>query len=319
MSLYSLFIFPLLFTAVVSTSEETCDKSNSVDDELPQVLRFSPKMTEKILHGSISLQGMKTFVTISHENSEHPVVDHFWDAASEFKNSGQRTKHATTFLEVNGAKEHRRIMNALDIGESNLTKEPQLHLVTLTINDGSPVAFPLETENVDKESILKYVSDFVNGKFDRSESFDLKKNEDKQFGESIKSAKALEENSNNDVVVNIVGNNFRDIVLENGKDVLLNIYAPWCNHCKALEPHYTALASKLKEGHISSVVLAKMDGTSNEVHGLNVKTFPTVLLFRAFDKEEGLQVEIPSSVERNSEAILNWLHKNSGMKFTKPL
>lgn len=40
------------------------------------------------------------------------------------------------------------------------------------------------------------------------------------------------------------------------------VYAPWCGHCQALEPMYNKLAKHLKT--IDSLVIAKMDGTTNE-------------------------------------------------------
>lgn len=40
------------------------------------------------------------------------------------------------------------------------------------------------------------------------------------------------------------------------------IYAPWCGHCQAFEPTYNKLAKHLRG--IDSLVIAKMDGTTNE-------------------------------------------------------
>lgn len=56
-----------------------------------------------------------------------------------------------------------------------------------------------------------------------------------------------------------------DLSLSGGadKDVLVEFYAPWCGHCKALAPKYDELAAKL-EG-VDSVVIAKMDSTENEI------------------------------------------------------
>lgn len=48
----------------------------------------------------------------------------------------------------------------------------------------------------------------------------------------------------------------------------LQVYAPWCGHCQSLEPEYNLLAESLK--NISSIVIAKMDGTKNEHERLNV-------------------------------------------------
>lgn len=60
------------------------------------------------------------------------------------------------------------------------------------------------------------------------------------------------------------------------KDVLVEFYAPWCGHCKALAPKYDELAKKL-EG-VDSVVVAKMDATENEIDVAGVG-----LYFRGFD------------------------------------
>lgn len=47
------------------------------------------------------------------------------------------------------------------------------------------------------------------------------------------------------------------------------IYAPWCGHCQALEPTYNKLAKHLRG--IDSLVIAKMDGTTNEHPRAKVK------------------------------------------------
>uniref|UniRef100_A0A7N5JZN3 Protein disulfide-isomerase A3 n=1 Tax=Ailuropoda melanoleuca TaxID=9646 RepID=A0A7N5JZN3_AILME len=36
----------------------------------------------------------------------------------------------------------------------------------------------------------------------------------------------------------VVAENFDEIVNNEGKDVLIEFYAPWCGHCKNLEPKY---------------------------------------------------------------------------------
>lgn len=43
----------------------------------------------------------------------------------------------------------------------------------------------------------------------------------------------------------VVAENFDEIVNADDKDVLIEFYAPWCGHCKNLEPKYKELGEKV--------------------------------------------------------------------------
>ncbi|XP_068595116.1 protein disulfide-isomerase A3 [Brachionichthys hirsutus] len=81
--------------------------------------------------------------------------------------------------------------------------------------------------------------------------------------------------SNDGPVKVVVAENFDEIVNDDSKDVLIEFYAPWCGHCKSLEPKYNELGEKLAND--PNVVLAKMDATANDVPAAyQVSGFPTI-------------------------------------------
>ena len=43
----------------------------------------------------------------------------------------------------------------------------------------------------------------------------------------------------------VVAKNFDEIVNDDSKDVLIEFYAPWCGHCKQLEPKLAELGEKV--------------------------------------------------------------------------
>lgn len=88
----------------------------------------------------------------------------------------------------------------------------------------------------------------------------------------LKSEPIPEDNSG--PVTIAVAKNFDEVVTNNGKDTLIEFYAPWCGHCKKLAPVYDELGEKMKN---EDVAIVKMDATNNDVTGtFDVRGFPTI-------------------------------------------
>lgn len=106
--------------------------------------------------------------------------------------------------------------------------------------------------------------------------------------EAYLKSEAVPENNNEPVKV-AVAKNFDEVAINNGKDTLIEFYAPWCGHCKKLTPIYDDLAKKLENEEVSIV---KMDATANDVPQLfDVKGFPTLYWLPKNDKKSPVRYE----------------------------
>lgn len=104
-----------------------------------------------------------------------------------------------------------------------------------------------------------------------------------------------------DEVVELTDANFDKLVL-NSKDIwLVEFFAPWCGHCKNLEPHWKAAASELK----GKVRLGALDATVHTVaaNKFGIRGFPTIKYF-APGSDSNDAVDYDGG--RSTDDIVNW-------------
>jgi len=143
--------------------------------------------------------------------------------------------------------------------------------------------FPFDqNKKLTHDDVGAFVQDFVDGKIEPS----------------IKS-EPIPEKQEGPVQV-VVANNYKEVVLDNDHDVLLEFYAPWCGHCKALAPKYEELAAMYPSS--SKVTVAKVDATANDVPD-EIQGFPTIKLFPAGGKDEPITYSGSRTIEDLAEFI----------------
>jgi len=123
----------------------------------------------------------------------------------------------------------------------------------------------------------------------------LQEYKDGKATEHVRASKVPKNNLSQPVKI-ASAKNFKELVEDDDKDVMIEFYAPWCGHCKQLEPKYKQLGEKLSEK--KNVIIAKLDATANDFdrHRYEVKGYPTIY-FKPAGKSDVLLYEGPREVQ----------------------
>jgi len=107
-----------------------------------------------------------------------------------------------------------------------------------------------------------------------------------------------------DDVVTLTPDNFKDTVLKSNELWLLEFYAPWCGHCKNLEPEYKKAATALKG--IVNVGAVDADAHRSLGSDYGVQGFPTLKFFGK-DKKKPTDFNGQRTAEGLIDAAINEL------------
>ena len=101
-------------------------------------------------------------------------------------------------------------------------------------------------------------------------------------------------------VVELTESNFKKLVIDSDDMWLVEFFAPWCGHCKNLEPHWKKAAGELK----GKVKLGAVDATVHQ--GLageyGVQGYPTIKYFPAGNKKSAQEYD----GGRTADDIVAW-------------
>jgi len=216
-------------------------------NSLPLVVEFSHQTAQKIFGGDVKAHNL-LFISKSASESDQ-IIENFRNVAKDYKNK-------VLFVTINSdVEDHERIMEFFGLKKDQV---PELRLIKL---EEEMTKFKPPTKDLTLESIKTFVEGVLDG----------------SIRQHLLSQELTEDWDKNPVKV-LVSTNFDSVALDKGKDVLVEFYAPWCGHCKQLEPIHNQLGEKYASNE--NVVIAKMDATANELEHTKINSFPTIKLFK---------------------------------------
>lgn len=111
-------------------------------------------------------------------------------------------------------------------------------------------------------------------------------------------------------VIDLIPDNFDDIVFNSGKPALVEFFAPWCGHCKKLAPIYEELATKFDFAK-DKVTIAKVDADAEKGLGskFGIQGFPTL---KWFDGKSGTPVDYDGG--RDLDSLSTFISEKTGLK-----
>ncbi|XP_073003745.1 protein disulfide-isomerase-like isoform X1 [Typha latifolia] len=237
---------------------------------------------------------MPMVVTFDNDPSNHPYLIKFFTTTTTkamlFLNFGDETFETFKSKIQEAAELYKGKNISFLIGDRDASrgalqffglKEDQVPVIVIQENDGQKYLKP----NLEPIEIVSWLKEYKDGTLT-----------------PFRKSEPIPEDNNGPVKV-VVADSFHDVVFNSGKNVLLDFYAPWCEHCEELEPILEEVAVSFKNDN--DVIIAKMDATANDVpKDFNLQSYPTLY----FNSASGKLLSYDGT--KTAEAIIDFVQKN---------
>ncbi|XP_034087429.1 protein disulfide-isomerase A2 [Gymnodraco acuticeps] len=238
-----------------SLSEEgKLDKKNLTafikENSMELIIPFSQENADKIFSSSIKIHNL-LFINSS-VKSQTALLDESRIIAKEFKG-----KMLFVVLDVTEAMTH--VLDYFGVSEKDA---PTARIINMETGK----KFNIDSGDLNTNVMRQLCLDVLEG-----------------IAQPYFKSEEIPEDWNKGPVKVLVAKNFGSVALDPTKNVFVEFYAPWCGHCKSLDPIWVELGEKYADK--DDLIIAKMDATANEVESLSVDGFPTLKYFPAGGKE----------------------------------
>lgn len=126
-------------------------------------------------------------------------------------------------------------------------------------------------------------------------------NRSQSLGQKFHSKPSSRKGQGSQVIYDVTVSNFEEKVLQNPHVVVVAFTAPWCGHCKRLQPDWEEAASRLAR---EPATMVWVDATVNEALSsrYNVRGYPTIKIFKGGAPKTGEAIDYNG--ERTASALV---------------
>ncbi|KRX09006.1 Thioredoxin-like fold [Pseudocohnilembus persalinus] len=218
----------------------------------------------------------------------------------------------------NNADLSQQALKALQEAKDQIKEHVKLFTIDISSEIGQNLAefFQITEDKLPKVAIVKVIEEVQKFFLDEEISKESLENFVQKYNKNELKAVYFSEDipaTQDKPVYQLVGKSFNEQVLESEKTVFVKFYAPWCGHCQEMAPVYEQLAEHYKDNE--NILIADIDFTKNEVPGVEIEGFPTLLLYVSGNKQK------PADYygDRSLEDMIQFIRYHTDSEFKKQI